>query len=96
MAPLDDVPQPNQIQALAQVFMVRFEPNIFQLPQPDPLAEGSHFFFQVMNTKPSRGKVVQLLSGIGAYAAGDTVVALHDAMMDDPIVDKDCLNIFCL
>ena len=93
VAPLDDVAQPNPIQALAHIFMVQFEPNIFQLPQPDPLAEGSPFLFQVINERPSRGKSVQLLSGAGAYAVGDTLVALHGATMDASAVDEDSTNI---
>ena len=95
VAPLDDVPQPDPIQALARLSMVQFEPNIFQQPQPDPLAEGSHFFFQVINRRPSRGKFVQLLSGVGAHAVGDTVLALHGATMDDPAVDEDSITIVC-
>ena len=47
VVPLDDVAQPNLMQALAAVPMVQVEADMFGLPQPDPRAEGSHFFFQV-------------------------------------------------
>ena len=38
---------------------------------------------------------MQLLSGVGAYAVGDIVVALHSATMDDPAVDEDSIHLVC-
>ena len=35
---------------------------------------------------------MQLLSGVGAYTVGNTVVALHSAMQDVDILDEASIN----
>ena len=92
LAPLDDVARPNLNHALSRVSMVHINPGVFDIDEPDPQAEGSHFFFQIINTKPSRGKFVQLLSGVGKYQVGDTVVALQGAWQEGDNHDEASVN----
>ena len=79
VAALDGEVHPSLARSLGNLELLPFHPEALGMDPPHASMVGPQFVMTVLNTHPSRGKYVNLLSGVGGYSGEDVIVALHNA-----------------